>query len=179
MLSKFWSWLQKAPSFVWIFIFIAGIVGFIGGIILIFWLLANVEGVASVIFLIVGWFMAMGLASADKTPGSQILVAGVITFYALMGMAVDQPGNPIFNQPVGWLCPEGSSLNRGVNVSHPLPERTDITQDYRCLDDKGKTVKMIDMGAVVGIRFVEYVVIAYAMMAVKTLIFPKKSQISP
>jgi hypothetical protein len=165
ILTTFWKWLEKAPSFVWILIFLGGIIGLMGGSILLFFLLANVEGVASLIFLISGWFMAKALAG-HKTPGHQIWVAGAITFYALMGMAVDQPGNPIFNQPLQWFCPADSRLNRGVNVSHPLPERTDITQDYRCLDKDGKTVKYISMGPVIGLRFIEYVVLAYIMIAI-------------
>jgi hypothetical protein len=178
------TFLMSAPSWVWVFLFPLGIIALIGTIVLSFYVLANVEGVASLIFLIIGWGMAKAFTSdselSAKTPGSSLMLGGAICFYALMGMAIDQPGNYFFNKPIEWLlCPTATSLSRGIDVSHPLPGRTDITQDFRCLDQSGELIARPSLFGVIGIRFVEYVLVVYGFMAVFQLLGSLSGMYSP
>jgi hypothetical protein len=154
------SWRSRVPSFVWLIIFAGGIVLAIGTIVGLFYGLAAIPGFASIIFLLIGFFVI-------RNTGSSMGNAAMIGFFALMGVAVDQPGNPIYNVPVGiWQCPDGTELNRGINVTNPLPERTDITQDFSCVDDSGEVVKRIGMEYVALVRLIEYVLIGYLFMGI-------------
>jgi hypothetical protein len=174
MLRAIWSRLMNLPSIAWVILFPLGIIAFIGSIILFIVGISSIEGFATVIFLVIGWFMAMGIVAAGqefKGPGSGLMMGGIICFYALMGMALDQPGNFLFNKPIGWFCPSGSSMNRDVSVLHPLPGRTDLIQRFMCVDIKtGKNVEEVGMFKLIGVRFVEYVVVAYGFMALHTLL---------
>jgi hypothetical protein len=174
VIKQFLNWFATAPSWVWVFLFPLGIIAFIGSIIGFIYLLANVEGFASIIFILVGWGVGRGLAAASrsqsqtKIPG--FVTGGAICFYALMGMAIDQPGNYFFNKPIEWFgCPAGTSLNREVDVSHPLPGRTDMVQDFQCFNAQGEQVGRASMDKVIGIRFLEYVLVAYFFMGVHLL----------
>jgi hypothetical protein len=148
---------------------VAGLIAFIGGIIGIFLAIATVEGVASFLLLATWIACVWGASSlaAEIRPGnttSSIGTAMAVTFFALMGMAVDQTGNYFYNYPLQWIfCPAGSVLNRGINVLHPLPGRTDIIQDFACMSGS-QTVYQIGMGELIVFRFVEYLVIAYVVM---------------
>jgi hypothetical protein len=170
---SFWS---RLPSIVWIPLIVGGIAALIGGIVGLFYGLSHIEGFASILMLVVAWSLIRLAASPDTvdTPdtsggGKGLVVAIAITFFALMGMAIDQPGNVIYNQPVEWLfCPSGSDLQRGITVSHPLPERTDVTQDFSCVDTVNGQREIVDRPTVfevIAVRFVEYVVIGYALIA--------------
>ncbi|HYD35209.1 MAG TPA: hypothetical protein VD999_04035 [Vitreimonas sp.] len=176
MMNKLGKWLSGAPSIVWIILLVAGLCGFIGSIIFSFFLLANVEGLASLIIIGVGWLAVVGSVSLpDKTsqPHSGAIDSftkgALICFYALMGMAIDQPGNFVLNYPLRWLCPPATVISREVDVTHPLPGRTDITQDFRCVDASGKVIDRPSLFQVIGIRFVEYVIIAYLLVEIRKL----------
>jgi uncharacterized oligopeptide transporter (OPT) family protein len=190
--SKVFTAISKLPAFVLVFLFPLGLIVFIGSIIMLFWALANVEGIASVIMVLAGFGMAKGLNSdliepthrpdGSKEPKSfaNLFTAGIIAFYALMGMAIDQPGNYFFNKPLEWFfCPTGSTLNREVTVLHPLPGRTDMIQDYTCRSlEEGKEVAQIGMGLIIGVRFVEYVIIGFGFkwllqLTKRTKVLPK------
>lgn len=153
------SWMEQIPSIAWIFIFIGGIALFIIVIAGFCYGFSNIEGLASIIFLIIGFV-------AIRDTGSSLGNALMIGFFALMGITVDQPGNPIYNKPVEiWQCEDGTYLNRGVDVTHPLPERTDVTQNFSCLDNgTDEVVKTIGMEKVVLIRLFEYLVLGYFFM---------------
>ena len=169
--SSRFSWFKRLPSFAWIILFILGIAALIGGIILLFYALSNIEGFASVLMIVIAWlvirFMSSDDTGSDSSTGQRLALAGAITFFALMGMAIDQPGNYVYNRPIQWfLCPSGTELHRGVDVSHPVPGRTDITQDFTCVDPRENVV--VDspaMGGVIAIRFIEYVLLAYLLIA--------------
>jgi hypothetical protein len=173
-----WNKLQKLPSFVWVIILPLGLILFIGSIITGFYAIAAIEGVASFIMVGVGILSVLGgisRSSEKSSPGSGLVIGMAITFYALMGMAIDQTGNFIFNKPLQLFCPTQTELHRGVNVSHPLPERTDITQNFVCLDQSGKVAGRVDMLKVIGVRFVEYVIIAYVLVGIRK-IWPRKNE---
>lgn len=173
--------LKNLPSFVWVILIDGGIAGLIGGIIGLFYLIANVEGFVSAIFLLIGIAYVRGRAqwarsadlvqtgqteqSGQRNPAATVgnfATAAVIAFFALMGMAIDQPGNYIYNLPLDVaFCPAETSLERGVIVSHPLPERTDVTQNFSCVNREGEIEAGIGMEKVIAVRFVEYVFLGY------------------
>jgi hypothetical protein len=118
------------------------------------------------VFVSVVWGTSgSGYETNSKETGAGFITALGICFFALMGMAIDQPGNYLYNKPLEWLfCPANSTLSRGIDVSHPLPGRTDITQDFNCVSSDQKITKRIGPLEIMGVRFVEYVVIAYAVL---------------
>jgi hypothetical protein len=160
---------------VWIILFILGIAALIGGIFLLFYALGNIEGFASLLMIVIAWlvirFMSSDGEETSSSAGQKMVVAGVITFFALMGVAVDQPGNYVYNRPIEWFfCPSGTGLHRGVDVTHPLPGRTDVTQDFTCVDSlENFVVDSPPLGGVILVRFVEYVLVAYGLIALNRL----------
>src|SRR5215203_2419826 len=127
--KSFWS---KLPSWAWIFIGLAAIAIFILFIIGSFYSLAHWEGFASAIFLVIGVFVFRVFSGSP--PGNIPLIRAILVgFFALMGATIDQTGNVIYNKPVELcMCPSGSDLQRTTVTSHPLPGRTDMTQDFTC-----------------------------------------------
>ena len=161
--------IPQLPSIVWVFIFVGGIVLLIGGIITVMTLLFTVEGIASLIFLGIGLTYVFAPKDLSGMKADPIARAIGVGFFALMGMAIDQTGNFIYNYPLRYFCPEGTVLNRSVDVTHPLPGRTDMTQDYSCFDSNGKFVARVGMGPLIGVRFVEYLILAYVLIGVRDL----------
>lgn len=165
-----WS---RLPSMVWIVIFVVGIVALIGGIVGLFWLLANVEGAASIIMLLAGWGTIRVGSSLDNLPskGQRFMVAVGISFFALMGLAIDQTGNYLYNRPLEWFfCPDGTQVERGVEVTNPLPGQTNITQEFTCVKpDHQQPMKGISTGRVMAVRLGEYILIGYALVWINRL----------
>lgn len=109
-MSKF---TDKIPSFVWIFIIIGAIALFIGGMLAFFYGIGYVEGFGSLILLLLGWVGFRVSNNSNDLNVSSFGVALGITFFALMGMALDQTGNFIYNKPLEWIfCPADSELIR-------------------------------------------------------------------
>lgn len=128
--------------------------------------IAMIPGFASVLFLVVGFFVFRSLhrpVGADKAVVSSTVLAAAVGFFALMGMAVDQRGNPIYNAPLQLFCPAGSQLNHGTVISHPLPGRTDMTQDFRCINEDGGAALVLTPFHLMGVRLGEYIVLGYAL----------------
>lgn len=175
------AWLQRIPSIVWIFIFIGGLALLIATIGSIFYALTNFEGFASFLMLLAGWVtLRAGAPRMQKysrtkpAAGDKMMLAIGIGFFALMGMAIDQPGNPLYNLPLEWIyCPNGSDLQRGVTVTHPIPGRTNITQDFVCERHTAEGVEVarqINPLEVIPVRLVEYVFIGYALVGLGSLL---------
>jgi hypothetical protein len=169
---------RKLPSIVWVFIFVGGIIALIGGIIGLFHLISNVEGVGSVIMIVVAWgIMRLFSSAAEKAAEDPMslkadswLKALFIIFFAGMGLAIDQTGNYLYNKPIEWLfCPSNTELARDVEVSNPVPGQTYVTQEYACINHDHQVKKEIDITAVLGVRFVEYVLIGYGLSALNRL----------
>jgi hypothetical protein len=159
---------KRLPAWVWILLIVGGIAALILTVIGSFIAIATLEGVASMVLLICG-IVGFGVIPLRKTenPGSFARAIG-LSFFALMGATVDQPGNFIYNKPVEMcFCAEGTTLDRDENVSNPLPGTTYITQDYTCYDTMGTPVKTINMFGVMGIRFLEYVLLGYLLIALR------------
>lgn len=171
--ASFW---KRLPAWVWIIIIVVAIGGGIMAIIGSFIALATVEGVASIVLLILG-VIGFGVAPLRAPGNTSKLARGIgLSFFALMGASVDQPGNFIYNKPVeSFMCPAGSGLERDENISHPVPGSTYITQDFTCYDAEGAIVKEIHPMSVAGVRFIEYVIIGYLLLALRSLIWRVKN----
>ncbi len=165
---------HELPSIVWIIIIVGGIAALIGGVIGLFYLMISVEGAGSVIMITVAWgIMRFFSAPAEKMAedpkslkADSWMKALFILFFAGMALAIDQTGNYYYNQPIEWLfCPSNTVLERGTEVSNPVPGQTYITQEYVCTNNDYRVVKEIDILAAMGVRFVEYVLIGYALVA--------------
>jgi hypothetical protein len=173
--KSFWS---KLPSWAWIFIGLGAIGVFILFIIGSFYSLAHWEGFASIIFLIVGVFVFRVFSGSP--PGNFPLIRAIaVGFFALMGATIDQTGNMIYNKPVELcMCPAGSELQRKTLTSHPLPGRTDMAQDFTCMQND-KPVKSLNMLPILGIRFLEYMLLAYLLIGLRWMIWKWKVKNSP
>ena len=167
---------KRLPAWVYIILIVGGIGALIFAIIGSFIALATIEGVASLVLLVLGiiGFGVMPLRKPEQTATFARAVG--LSFFALMGATVDQTGNRLYNQPVEWcMCPEGTSLSREEMVSNPLPGTTYIEQDYTCYNTAGEAVKQLNMFGVLGIRFVEYVLLGYLLIALRTAIWQIKN----
>jgi len=172
--KSFWN---KLPSWAWILIFVGGIIIGLGFIIGSFVAIATIEGIASLILLTLG-MIGFGILPLRKpqTTGAMFRAIG-ISFFALMGASVDQTGNYIYNKPVELcFCSEGTSMERIENVSNPMPGTTIIQQDFTCYDKAGAPVKTINMFAVLGVRFVEYVFLGYILLGVRRFLWNLKNK---
>lgn len=171
--KKFW---KRLPSWAWILIFIGGLIIGLGIIIGSFVALATIEGIASLVLLTCGMigFGVLPLRKPEQT-GAMFKAIG-LSFFALMGATIDQTGNYIYNKPVEFcFCEEGTSLERVENVSNPMPGTTIIQQDFTCYDKAGAPAKTINMFAVLGIRFVEYILLAYLLLGVRAFLWRIKN----
>lgn len=170
--NKVKSFWKKIPAWAWIIIIVAAVAGILFALIGSFIAVTTIEGIASIVLLVLG-IIGFGVAPLRKpeNPGSFTRAIG-LSFFALMGATVDQTGNIIYNQPVEMcFCDEGTSLNRDENISNPMPGTTIVQQDFTCFDDMGNPVKSINMFAVLGIRFLEYVLLGYLLIAIRSLIW--------
>ncbi len=170
------SFLSKIPSIAWIITVLATLAAGIGIIIGTFLGIATIEGFASMILLVAGYFYFRGLSSpVGEQTGSFVLAISII-FFALMGMSIDQPGNFLYNKPLEMVfCPPQTVLLRGVDTYHLLPGRTDIVQNFACYDLAGENKKELGIFEIIITRFVEYVVIGYILFFSTKFIQKKKS----
>ncbi len=181
--QSFVSFLRRLPSVVWIVILVLGIAALVGGGIGLFYLLFNVEGAASVIMIVVAWgVLRLGARTAPDSSASKLpgwVTALCILFFAAMGLVIDQTGNVLYNKPLEWLfCPAGTTLQRGVDVSHPLPGETYVVQNFACVEGQ-QVVKRVGDFEVIAVRFVEYILIGYGLMGLSRLYTRLRARSSP
>jgi hypothetical protein len=163
----------KLPSWAWVFIGMGAIALLLLIIIGSFYSLAHFEGVASILFLIAGG-LVFRVFSGTAPSNNTALRAILIGFFALMGATIDQTGNYLYNKPVEiWMCPDSTSLQRSTVTSHPLPGRTDMTQNFTCYKED-VPVEMLDMLPILGIRFLEYMLLAYLLIGLRWLVWRYK-----
>lgn len=172
--SKIPSIMNKLPSWAYITIIILCFLIFISSIILFFAGLAYIEGFASILFLI----SAIGFLLSGPRGKSSNFVKGLgILFFALMGMAIDQPGNILYNKPIEYIfCKKNSTLTREVQVSHPVPGRTDMIQDFNCVDSNGNIENSISSISLIGIRFFEYIILGYFLVWITGIYYSKRQK---
>ncbi len=172
--KSIWS---KLPSWAWVLIFVGGIILVIGIIIGSFVAIATIEGVASLILLTCG-MIGFGVLPLRKPEKNGAMFTGVaLAFFALMGASIDQTGNYIYNKPIEvCFCADGSKLSRMENVSNPVPGTTYIQQDFTCYDKAGAPVKTINLFVIMGIRFVEYILLGYILLALRSFLWQFKNK---
>ena len=149
----------------WIPIIVGAIALFIGGLLGIFYGIGYVEGFGSLILLILGWIGFRVGHHSDKSDAGGFGVAVGIIFFAMMGLALDQTGNFIYNQPMQWLfCPENTELMRETVRSGARGGGITLTQNFACVDGIGEVVRKISMFEHLVFRFVEYVALGYILL---------------
>ncbi len=165
---------RELPSIVWLVIIVGSIAALIGGIGGLFYLMSEVEGVGSVIMIAATWglmrFFSPSAEAVAEDPAvlkmESCLTALFIFFFAGMGLAVDQTGNYLYNKPLEWLfCPSNTEIKRDVAITNPGSGETYISQEFICTNHDHEVVGEIDILKVLGVRFVEYVMIGYALIA--------------
>lgn len=160
---------HSTPLFV--LMFLGLIVIIIGSFIGAVYLIGNVAGIASIAFLLIG-VIIFGVFSKYPQRNSSIVLAFLIVLFTVTGAAVDQAGNYIYNLPVEYLmCPEGTELNRNVLVRYPLPERTEFVQEFSCVDKELNVVENLSLAGILGIRFVEYIILAILLLLARSLLY--------
>ena len=165
------KWTEKIPSILWIPIIMGAIALFIGGIWVIFYGFGFVEGFGSLIMLVLGWIgFRIGNNSDEKDVGKSFGVAIGLTFFALMGMALDQTGNFVYNQPIEWIyCPENSELFRETIQRGVRGGGVSINQNFACLTSTGELIRQINMFEHLAVRFVEYVFLGYILLGLSRI----------
>lgn len=156
--------ISTLGTFGWILIILLGIAAVILTPILFIAAISHWEGFAGSLLLIGGYF---GAKSAIRSQFGPPAKAVFIVFFSIMGMSLDQPGNYLFNYPFRYLCPNSTTMERSVSISHPLPGRTDTTQVFSCFDPRGKEISRIPLPAILGIRFTEYFLIAGILLFIQ------------
>lgn len=134
--------------------------------------IAAVEGFATLIFLIVNVVIFIVWPLRNKAKANLNGVLGIaFIFMAFMGAVIDQAGNPVFNKPIGWcMCEQGEEFTRGVSVTQ-AGTQTIYEQDFRCHKvptDQGRPVSMF---AIIGLRFVEYIVLILSLVLIQNVIW--------
>jgi hypothetical protein len=162
---------EKIPSFLWIPIIVGSIALVIGGMLAFFYGIGYIEGFGSIMILVLGWLgFRVGHNSDDLQMGSFGIALG-ITFFALMGMALDQTGNFIYNQPLEWIfCPADSELTRETIQRGVRGGGVSLNQSFTCLaQNSGEVLRKITGFEHFAFRFVEYVVIGYLLLGLSRL----------
>lgn len=163
------KWTEKIPSFLWIPIIIGAITLFIGGLLAVFYGFGYVEGFGSIIMLVLGW-IGFRIGNNSDDIKDRFAVALGITFFALMGMALDQIGNFIYNKPLEWIfCTENSELMRETIKSGTRGGGIQLSQNYTCVAQNGEVLRKISMFEHLAVRFVEYVFLGYILLGISRL----------
>jgi hypothetical protein len=165
------SFFQKIPSFVWILIIVAAIALFIGAILGGFYALTHIEGVGSIILLVCGWAVFRFGNNAPEIKSSSIGIAVVISFFALMGMALDQTGNYIYNKPLEWIfCPPETELTREAITRGARGGGVTVNQNFTCVaENGGEVLRKISTWEVIIFRFFQYVLLGYLLLGMSRL----------
>ena len=164
------KWSDKIPSFLWIPIIVGGIALFLGGILAIFYGFGYVEGFGSIIMLILGWVGFRIGNNSDDLKAGRFGVALGITFFALMGMALDQTGNFIYNKPLEWcFCPRNSEILRETIKSGARGGGIQLSQSFTCVAQSGEVLQKISMFEHLAVRFVEYVFLGYILLGLSKI----------
>jgi len=164
---------RRIPSWLSAILVLLAAFAFIAFNILLVIGLSSFEGIASSVFMVIGvlGFIVFPLRRKTKLPSGQSILGAVIIFFALMGAVIDQTGNFAYNKPVEWSsCPTGTSLDRKTEVNQIYPGKTLYSQSFTCYDGDGHPVEQINLFWVLFIRFVEYLVLALLLVAVKRLV---------
>lgn len=160
---------KRLPAWIYIILIVGGIAALVFAIIGSFIALATIEGVASMVLLVLG-IIGFGVLPLRKPENAGSFTRAIgLSFFALMGASVDQTGNRLCNAPAErCMCQEGTALSRGEIISNPIPGTTYIEQDFTSFDTQGEPVKRLNIFAVLGIRFLEYILPGYLLIGLRT-----------
>jgi hypothetical protein len=161
---------RQLPSIVYVIGIVLGMIAFVVLINVGFFSLTQVEGLASILMLIIGvvgirWLSGRKPHKSNPPVANNIAVAlGIVTF-AGAGFAFDQPGNVLYNLPLQWLfCPANTQLVRESDIRNPRAGTTIITQDFACVNSDGDVQAQVPIEGAMITRFVEYIVIGYMLL---------------
>lgn len=161
---------ERIPSFLWIPIIIGAIALFIGTIAAFIFGISYVEGFGSLLILVLGWFSFRITGNSEDLKLGGFGVAIVITFFALMGMALDQTGNFIYNKPLEWIfCPADSELMRETIRRGARGGGVSFNQNFACVNESGEVLRSIASYEHFGFRFLQYVLIGYILLGVSRI----------
>ncbi|HEY8563037.1 MAG TPA: hypothetical protein VIL74_21855 [Pyrinomonadaceae bacterium] len=164
------KWSEKIPSFAWILMIVAAIAALIGALWGGFYAVTHLEGVGSIFLLICAWAALRAGANSPDLGNSPLGIALVIVFFAMIGIAFDQPGNYIYNRPLEWIfCPAETELTRDVVRRAARGGGVSISQNFQCVAADGKARRAISMWEQLFFRFFEYVAIGYALLGASRL----------
>ncbi len=182
--------ISRIPTLGWIVLIPLGLALFIGGIAAVFWAISSTEGVASACMLVAGavfirftyppdsnqsgrWNLLT--RSKPRTTEEKIGLAISVFFFSLMGVAIDQPGNFVYNKPLEILsCPAGTALYRTTSTTHPKPGSTRISQNFNCLDSNGAALKKIGILELLMHRFLLYAGIFHILLGLNRFVPMRK-----
>jgi hypothetical protein len=168
---------EKIPSFVWILVIVAAVALFIGAILGGFYVLTHIEGVGSIILLVCGWAVFRFGNNAPEIKSSSIGIAVVISFFAMMGMALDQTGNYVYNKPLEWIfCPPETELTREAITRGARGGGVTVNQNFTCAaENGGEVLRKISSWEVIIFRFFQYVLLGYILLGLSRLYTGLKS----
>lgn len=123
---------------------------------------AHFEGVASILFLIVGFALLKETFRnlILESPRNALIFVLVFT---VTGTLFDGAGNLIYNKPVESLCPAETELVREVVIVEGLSHEDNdaYAQIFSCFSvGENKTVEVVSKWKILGIRFLEYLAIS-------------------
>jgi predicted MFS family arabinose efflux permease len=160
---------EKIPSFVWVLLFLGGIALFIGALIGGFYVTTHIEWIGSIVMLAGGWGALRLVAHIPELDGSKIGIAILILFFAILGIAFDQTGNFIYNEPMRWIfCPARAELARET-VYRALNDGVSVDQNFKCVADGGRVLREISGWGFLLFRLFEYVLIGYLLLGLSRL----------
>ena len=164
------NWTGKIPSLAWILIIAAAVALFIGALWGGFYAVTHVEGVGSIFLLVCAWAALRGGANSPDLESSNLGLAILIVFFAMMGIGLDQPGNFIYNQPMEWIfCPPETELTRDVVRRAARGGGVSIEQNFNCVAAGGQVLRRLSGWELYFFRFFEYVVIGYILLGLSRL----------
>jgi hypothetical protein len=130
-----------------------------------FYAVTYVEGFGSIFLLLCAWGALRAGANPPELENSSLGIAFLLVFFALMGIAFDQPGNFIYNKPVEWIfCPSGTELTREVLSRSVRGGGVSLSQNFRCVADDGQVLHVIGGFEHILFRFFEYVLLGYVLL---------------
>ncbi len=160
------------PTWLAAFLILVGSLAGMGLVILTIISIATVEGFASLVFMVLNVlvFIVWPLRLKKKANLNGALGVAFI-FMAFMGAGIDQTGNPVYNKPIEWcMCGENEELTRATQVSHSNA-RTSYAQDYRCRETPEEEGRSISIFAILGLRFVEYMLLILLLVLIQRQIW--------
>lgn len=135
--------------------------------------MTTIEGLASILFIIIGItafrvFFGRPVQSLAKLLKETIVGIAIFAFF---GACLDQTGNAIYNKPIGYInCPADTSLQRTTIVTNPLPDSTYFIQNFTCYARDGKPVHEVNLLSVLAVRVFEYLALGLLLVLLRWLV---------